>query len=60
MKVNKQGIQLAKSFEGYDKHYSDMNRNEKREYKRFLDKNNIWDGAVILERLQNKKFLQIR
>lgn len=44
----------------YNKHYSDMNRKEKREYKRFLAKNNLWDGAVVLERLQNRKFLQIR
>ncbi len=35
-----------------DKHYSDMNRREKREYKRWLNKNNMWDGAEVIERLQ--------
>jgi len=32
------------------KPYWDMNRKEKREYKRWLLKNNMWDGAEISER----------
>ena len=29
-----------------DKHYSDMNRREKRQYKRWLNKHNMWDSEV--------------
>ena len=32
-----------------NKHYNDMTRREKREYKRWLSKNHIWDGAVVIE-----------
>ena len=32
-----------------DKAYSQMNRRERREYKRWLHKNNLWDGEVFLE-----------
>lgn len=28
-----------------DKHYDEMNRKEKREYKKWLRKNKLWDGA---------------
>ena len=33
------------------KHYNDMNRAERRSYKRWLDKNKIWDGAEVVDRL---------
>jgi hypothetical protein len=40
-----------------DKHYYDMTRREKREYKRWLHKNNCWDGSkfavLVFELLQN-------
>ena len=35
-----------------DKHYDDMSRREKREYKRWLEKNNMWDGAIVIENLE--------
>jgi hypothetical protein len=31
-----------------DKHYYDMTRREKREYKRWLHKNNCWDGSIVI------------
>jgi hypothetical protein len=34
------------------KHYNNMNRRERREYKRWLDKHNMWDGAIISENLE--------
>lgn len=34
-----------------DKHYDDMNRREKREYKRWLEKHGYWDAAIVLENL---------
>jgi hypothetical protein len=34
----------------------EMNRREKREYRRFLDKNNLWDGYFVL---QNQKRMGI-
>jgi len=40
-----------------DKHYNDMNRRERREYKRWLDKNNMWDGAIVIENLERNKKL---
>lgn len=40
-----------------DKHYDEMNRGEKRAYKRWLNKNNLWDGAEVIERLSNQKRL---
>ena len=42
------------------KHWNDMNRGERRAYKRWLAKNNMWDGAEVLERLSNNKHLSIR
>ena len=35
--------------EPFSKHYNEMNRKERREYKRWLKKNQIWDGAVCVE-----------
>ena len=32
-----------------DKMYSEMNRRERREYRRWLSKNNMWDGQVDLK-----------
>ena len=43
-----------------DKHYNDMNRRERREYKRWLAKNNLWDGAVVIENLEREKSLSVR
>lgn len=41
----------------FDKHYHDMTRKEKRAYKRWLDKNNMWDGAIVIENLEKKRKL---
>lgn len=43
-----------------DKHYNDMNRRERREYKRWLDKNNMWDGAIVIENLERNSLLDVR
>lgn len=40
-----------------EKLYKDMNRKEKRHYKRWLHKNNLWDGAVVAENLTKNKRL---
>jgi len=40
-----------------DKTYSQMNRREKREYKRWLDKRNMWDGEIVIENLERKNRL---
>jgi len=39
------------------KAYDDMNRQEKRAYKRWLAKNHLWDGAEVIERLSKEKRL---
>jgi retron-type reverse transcriptase len=36
-----------------------MTRVEKRAYKRWMKKHHFWDGAEVIERLQNKKLLVI-
>jgi len=36
------------------KHYNDMNRSERRKYKRWLAKNGLWDGAEVVDRLTKK------
>lgn len=41
----------------FDKHYHDMSRKGKRAYKRWLDKNNMWDGAIVIENLEKSKKL---
>lgn len=43
-----------------DKHYNDMNRCERREYKRWLAKNNMWDGAIVIENLERNNCLVVR
>jgi len=43
-----------------DKHYNDMNRRERREYKRWLAKNSLWDGAVVIENLERENRLSVR
>ena len=43
-----------------DKHYNDMNRRERREYKRWLDKHNMWDGAIVIENLERNNRLNVR
>lgn len=43
----------------YDKHYDLMSRREKRDYKRWLEKNNMWDGAIVIENLQREKRLNV-
>lgn len=35
-----------------DKMYSEMNRRDRREYRRWLHKHNMWDGRVVLENLE--------
>jgi len=40
-----------------DKSYHEMNRREKREYKRWLSKNNMWDGDIVFEN-QEKMFFK--
>ncbi len=35
-----------------EKHYNDMSRRERREYKRWLDKNDMWDGVIVIENLE--------
>ena len=40
------------------KMYSDMNRKEKREYKRWLKKNKQWDSRVWLENLDKEKAIR--
>jgi hypothetical protein len=42
------------------KMYREMNRREKREYKRFMWKHRLWDGQEIIERLEKEKKLNIR
>ena len=42
------------------KHYNDMNRREKRAYKRYLKKAKIWDGAVVCENLEKSGQLIIK
>lgn len=37
-----------------DKSYSEMNRSEKRAYKRWLDKRNMWDGEIVIENMERK------
>jgi hypothetical protein len=43
-----------------DKHYNDMNRRERREYKRWLDKHNMWDGAIVIENSERNHRLVVR
>lgn len=38
-----------------DKDYHDMTRSEKREYKRWLDKNGYWDGDIVIENMEKHK-----
>lgn len=33
-----------------NKHYDDMTRREKREYKRWLNEHDMWDAAEVIER----------
>jgi hypothetical protein len=41
----------------FDKHYHDMSRKEKRAYKKWLYKNNMWDGAIVIENLERDRKL---
>ncbi len=41
------------------KHYSDMTKAEKRQYRKWLVKNNMWDGAELVERLERTKRLNL-
>jgi len=43
-----------------DKPYSEMTRREKREYKRWMHKNNRWDGAVVIENLKREGRLNVQ
>jgi hypothetical protein len=43
-----------------DKHYDDMNRRERREYKRWLSKHNMWDGAIVIENLSRNGTLDVK
>tara|TARA_R110000822_G_scaffold47155_5_gene125275 strand:+ start:471 stop:614 length:144 start_codon:yes stop_codon:yes gene_type:complete len=40
----------------FEKHYNEMTRRERREYKRWLDKHNIWDGAIVSENMEKGKW----
>jgi len=45
-----------------DKRYSEMNRLEKRKYKRWLHKNDMWDAEIVCENIEktaNKYFKNI-
>ena len=35
-----------------NKHYDEMNRTERREYERWLNKNGLWDGAVVAKNVK--------
>ena len=41
-----------------NKRYHDINRTEKGEYKRWLQKNNFWDGDIVIENLENQNALR--
>jgi len=41
-------------------HFDDMTRKQKREYKRWLSKNKLWDGAEVIERLKKKQDLEVK
>ena len=41
------------------KHYNDMNRSERRKYKRWLEKSKMWDGAEVVERLTREGSLVV-
>jgi len=41
------------------KHWNNMTRCEKRAYKRWLRKYDLWDGAEVIERLQKVRLLTI-
>ena len=43
-----------------DKHYNQMARMKKRQYKRWLFKNKLWDGAIVIETLTRKKLLTVK
>jgi len=40
----------------FEKHYNEMTRRERREYKRWLDKHNMWDGAIVSENMEKGKW----
>jgi len=42
-----------------EKHYDEMNFAERRKYRIWLRKNNLWDGAMVIERLVKEKRLII-
>lgn len=52
----------CKSIPAYhlNKHYDDMNRQEKREYRKWLAKNGLWDGAEVIDRKTKNKTLIIK
>ena len=47
IKEPKSKIETTKWFS--EKRYHEMNRNEKRAYKRWLAKNEFWDGDIVIE-----------
>ena len=53
---------VRRSFPAFyiDKHYNDMNRQERREYKRWLEKHQLWDGAVVIENMEREQRLSVR
>lgn len=40
-----------------NKRYSEMTKNQKLEYKRWLCKHDMWDSEVVIENLENKGVL---
>lgn len=61
-KKNKTELANEYSFPVYysTKHYNEMTRIEKREYKRWLHKNNLWDGAEICERFMRDQKIAMK
>ena len=41
----------------FDKNYQDMSRKEKRAYKRWLNKNNMWDAEIVCENIEKRNKL---
>lgn len=44
----------------FPKPYSKMNRRERREYERWLDKNGMWDGEIVIKRLTRSRKLDVK
>lgn len=56
--MTKRERQLTKSYR-VEKHYNDMIEKERIEYAQWLRRNNLWDGAMVIDMLQMSKQLKI-